>query len=122
MKHMRKRIQFALVGLALLFLAQAAFAGGLDGKWNFTFYADDVEHPQTIILSVDGDQVTAKAANQVLRGTFRNGELKLSGDYYADEAGYEATLTISGKATGDEIKGTATWDSYDLTFIATREK
>ena len=108
--------------LALILLTQVAVAASLSGKWNFVFYTEDSEYPKTIVLTTQGDHVTAKIADTVLEGTYKDGKLELTGDYYAEEAGYKAMLKLSGKLAGDQIKGNATWDYYQLTFTANRAK
>ncbi len=120
---MKRAILIYLIGfLALLLVAQAAMAAGLNGKWNFVFAAEGGEYPRDYTLKVEGDQVTATMGDETLTGTLDSGQLTLSGEHYAAEAGYKAMFKIKGTVDGDKIAGTAVWDTYDLTFTATRAK
>jgi len=114
--------QFALCGLALFLLVGSAIAADINGTWNFAFIYQGSEHPRTMTLTVNGDQVTVKSGEDIMKGTFRNGKLEIAGERFDEEAGYKATFKLSGTLEGDQIKGTATWDTYDLTFTATRVK
>ena len=119
MKHMEKHIHITLCVLALL-LAQAAVAADLNGSWYFVFDTQGGIYESMWTLTVSGDKVTAKQGETVLTGTLRDGKLELSGEFYAAEAGYAAEMKISGKLEGDQLKGDASWDIYEMTFTATR--
>ncbi len=120
---MQRRTLTYLVGcLALLLVVQMAVAADLNGKWNFVFANSDGEYPREYTLKVNGDQVTATLGDETLKGTLRGGKLELAGEHYAQEAGYKADFKISGVVEGEQIKGTAVWETYDLTFTATRMK
>ena len=120
MKLNMKSAGAAVFCLAILFLAQALVAADLNGKWNFVFYSDNGEHPREFVLKTSGSEVTGQRGEETYKGTFKDGVLEISGEHYAAEAGYKATLKMSGKLEGDQIKGTASWDMYDLTFTATK--
>jgi hypothetical protein len=104
----------------LLLAAQTAAAADLNGNWRFVFSNFEGDFPRTISLEVDGEKVTGKHDEEVFTGTFKDGQLELSGKHYAGEAGYSSTLTISGKFEGEELKGDGRWDTYSLTFVAER--
>lgn len=120
MKHLLTG--FALCSLVLLLLAPCAVAADIDGTWNFAFMYQGSEHPRTMTLTTSGDQVTVKSGDDVLKGTFQNGKLEFAGQRFDDEAGYKGEFKLSGTLEGDQIKGTANFDTYDLTFTATRVK
>jgi hypothetical protein len=120
MKLQRNLIRLVLASLALLLISQAAMAADLDGKWNFTFYSDEGEHPREFVLTQKGSEVEAKLGEEPFTGTFKNGELTMEGDHYVDEAGYKSLMKIFGKLADGKLKGTASWDTYDLTFTATK--
>jgi hypothetical protein len=108
-----------VIVLSFLLIAPALGAG-LDGKWNFVFRSGEGEHNRLIELSVRGENVTAKHGEEVYKGTYHDGTLEITGEHFAMEAGYKATLKLSGKPAGDKIEGTASWGDYQLTFTATR--
>ncbi len=120
MSYLSSSMRFILCSLVLLLVAQTAQAADLAGKWRFVLSNYDGDFPRTISLEVEGEKVTGKLGNEMLKGTYKDGQLELSGKHYAGEAGYESTLTLSGKFEGEQLKGDAKWDSYSLTFVATR--
>lgn len=113
--------RFALLGVLALLLAQTSLAGEIDGTWHFIFSTDENDYPREVLIAVNGDQATAKMGEETFKGTFKDGKLKLDGNHYADEAGYTAEFKINGKLADGKLAGTATWDTYDLTFTATRK-
>lgn len=122
MNHMATHIRLLLCGLALLLLAQAAMAADLNGKWDFMFNTPVGERQFEITITDKDGNLTATMGETEFKGAFRDGKLELAGEHYADEAGYKAEFKIAGQIEGDQLKGDATWDTYDLTFIATRVK
>jgi hypothetical protein len=122
MNRNTKHVWSVVFCLAILLLSQVAVAADLNGKWNFVFFSENGEHPREIVLTTSGSDVTGKLGEETYKGTLKNGALEMSGEHYAAEAGYKATLKMSGKLEGDTIKGKANWDMYDLTFKATKAK
>lgn len=120
MRRLAKHVHITLCVLALLLLEQTAVAADLNGKWDFVFDTEVGIYESSWTLTVNGDKVTAKQDETVLTGTFRDGKLALSGEFYAAEAGYAAEMKISGKLESDQFKGDASWDVYEMTFTATR--
>ena len=110
-----------ICSLALLLFAPADLAGGVDGAWEFVFDTEGGERTGEMVMKADGENVTAKMGESVLKGTLKDGELKLKGDYYADEAGYKAEFNLTGNVEGDTIKGKASWDLYEMTFVASKK-
>jgi hypothetical protein len=80
------------------------------------------DYSATYAIEVDGENVTVRYANEVIKGTFKDGALEFSGNHYIGEAGYEAPLKITGKLEGEQIKGNVTWDAYSGTFVANKAK
>ena len=111
----------ALLAVFAVLLAQMAFAGEIDGTWHFIFSTGEGDYPREVVLTASGDQVTAKMGESTLKGTFKDNKLEISGEHYAEEAGYTAEFKIKGELVDGKIKGTATWDTYDLTFTATKK-
>ncbi len=105
-----------------LLLASAGVASGGDvaGKWKFAFEMPDGVLELPVTMKVSGSEVTAETAGIAIKGTLKNGLLELIGEVYADKAGYEAPVKVSGRVKGDEIRGDASWDIYETNFIATK--
>ena len=120
MHHNMKLRTIVGLALAIFLLSQAAMAADLTGKWSFIFYSDQGEHPRQFVLTQKGSAVEGKLGSESFTGTFQNGELKLEGEHYADEAGYKSLMKITGKLVDGKLKGEASWDTYDLTFTATK--
>jgi hypothetical protein len=114
-------VALALFGSALLLPATAS-AAELDGTWDFVFANSEGSYPRTLVLSQEGEAVSAKYLDQEhYTGTFKDGVLELTGQHTAPEAGYAAKLTLTGKLEDGRLAGKATWDYYDLSFEATRK-
>ena len=120
MHHLASWARFMFCSLLLLVAVQTAAAADLSGNWRFVFSSFEGDFPRTISLEVDGEKVTGKHDEEVYKGTFKDGQLEISGKHYASEAGYSSTLSISGEFEGKELKGKGSWDTYSLTFVAKR--
>lgn len=114
-------VRFALLGVFAILLAQTSLAGEIDGTWHFIFSTDEAEYPREVVITTKGDQAVAKIGEDTFKGAFKDNKLELAGDLYADEAGYTAEFKIKGELAEGKLKGTATWDTYDLTFTATKK-
>jgi len=106
--------------LLLSLLGSLAAAGEIAGKWDFVFQTPVGERKGVLELTVEGTQVTGKMGETVLTGAYQDGKLELKGKVYSAEGGYSAELKITGKVEGDQIAGTAVWDTYEMTFTAKR--
>jgi hypothetical protein len=100
----------------------AAAASEIAGKWDFVFQTPAGERKSPLEMTVEGTQVTAKMGEVVLRGSYQDEKLELKGNVYSSEAGYTGELRITGKLEKDQISGTAVWDTYQMTFTATRSQ
>ena len=120
MRNQNTLIRLLIVGALAVLCTQMAVAGDLDGKWRFVFSNADGDYPRVLTLKTDGSAVSAKLGEETFKGTFKNGQIEMEGDHYADEAGYTSTLKISCKLEGKQIKGTATWDTFELSVVADR--
>ncbi len=118
MKHSKH--VFGLFTALLLFLLPSAFAGGLDGKWEFTFDTEVGPRTFVITLQTNGEKITAKIDADTLEGEVRSGKFTVRGDYYAAEAGYTGDMLLEGALEGDKITGKGHWEDYDFTFTAKR--
>jgi hypothetical protein len=106
--------------LLLSLLCGLAVASGIAGKWDFAFATPVGERKSLLDMTIEGTQVTAKMGETVLTGAYQDGKLELKGKVYSAEGGYTAELKINGKVDGDQISGTAVWDTYEMTFTAKR--
>ena len=106
--------------LAIALLAQFALAAGVEGKWSFVFSGEGGDYPFDFTITGDGDNVVCTSGESELKGSFKDGALDVTGDFYVADAGYSAPLTIKGKLADEKLSGDATWDVYQTTFTATK--
>jgi hypothetical protein len=110
-----------VISMAILVLvSQAALAGEVDGEWSFVFKTEIGDRTPTMTLTTEGDSVNAVAEGLDLAGTFKDGELELSGELFSPDAGYTSTLTVTGKLAGEALVGEWVWDVYTGPFTAER--
>ncbi len=117
---MRPTLRSGLWLLALCFTLCAAaplHAQEVNGDWVFQLTASEGSDHFTMKLAVDGETVSgAIGENETFEGSFKDGQLKLTGQHYVEQAGYAAPLVMSGTVDGDQIRGTASWDSFAATM------
>lgn len=101
---------------ATILLIAALLCVELPGKWAMKYETPGGTRDGYIDFTVEGEKVTAKIPEGTLKGTFKNGELDVSGETFSAEAGYKAVMKLKGKLEGDELKGNASWDTYQMTF------
>ena len=99
-------------------------AADVTGKWDITWQTPGGERKGVMTVTAEGDAVKAEVegAKQPIPGTFKDGELKLDGKLFSAEAGYEGAFKLTGKLEGEAMKGSASWETYQMTFVATRLK
>ena len=120
-------MRFCLVLTACFFLAAAASAADVGGKWNIVFHTDGGDRPGVLTLTVDGTAVTgtmtavSDAEGVPVKGTFENGELVLAFPYYSGEAGFEAELKMRGTLKEEKITGEFQFGEFGGTFEASRQ-
>jgi hypothetical protein len=124
MRYLTKGIGLAFCCLLLLSVARAGYAAEIDGKWDFKLdYASGTYIvPFDLTLKAEGEKVTGTHGKETFEGTFKDGKLEISGNWYVPEAGYASTLKITGTLSGGTIKGSATWDTYSLGAVGTKAK
>ena len=121
MRYLRNTIRIAVCAAALILLSQAVFAAGLAGRWDAALNTAEGGIRQSgWEFKVQGEQVILVMDGQDLPGTFRDGQLEIAGELYSSEAGYAATFKLSGKMEGDKLVGKGSWDTYQMTFEASR--
>lgn len=113
--------------MAALFLLLAAALGAADpgGKWDIVWNTPGGERRSTMTITMDGENVKAELAGgrEPIPGKFKDGELILSGKLYSAEAGSDGVFKMQGKLEGEgTLKGSASWDEHQMTFVATRAK
>lgn len=117
---MKVRLMRAAVLVLMSLAAQTLSAADLSGKWIFSFHTPEGVVDGTLVLSQDGQKLTAKFDASDLEGAATDEEFTLKGAYFAEAAGYSSTLSIKGKPDGEGLSGSATWDVHDLAFTAKR--
>jgi hypothetical protein len=107
--------------VAALALAACASAPAVNGDWDVTLAAAEGQTAFTMNVVVDGETATATAGDHTFEGTYRDGSLKLTGDYYVPEAGYSAELDMEMELQDDQLKGSATWDQFSARATGSRQ-
>lgn len=106
--------------LAAMLLGACASAPAVNGDWDVTLVAPEGQTGFTMSVVVDGDNATATTGPHTFSGTFRDGELRLQGEYYVPEAGYSAVLDMNAQLVEDRLVGSASWDQYSADVTGTR--
>ena len=108
-----------LIALLVGFSALGA-AASVDGDWNLSLTAPEGATYFRMAIAVDGENASGKVGEADFSGSYKDGNLKLTGDYYVPEAGYNAVLDLDMRLEGDELTGTATWDMYTADVLGKR--
>lgn len=96
-------------------------AADVDGEWNAAMNSAEGGTVIPMVILVNGEMAKATVGQDELNGTYRDGELKLTGPLYVPEAGMSATLDMTAKLDGDHLKGTANWDVYTANVLGIRK-
>lgn len=117
-----KRILCALsMGVLLLSGAVSLSAAGVEGAWNLVLLTEVGDRPMPLTLTQSGEEVSASMGDIPLKGSYRDGKLRLSAkDYYVAEAGFKADLVLEGDVAGDTISGRWTFAEYSGTLKGER--
>jgi hypothetical protein len=107
--------------LAAMLLGACASTPPVNGDWDVTLSAAEGQTAFTMNVLVDGETATATAGEHTFNGTFRDGSLKLKGDYYVPEAGYSALLDMEMQLEDDQLRGSATWDQFSARATGSRQ-
>jgi hypothetical protein len=108
--------------LALLMLTPCAYAADIDGQWDMVFQVESGPRTMSLSVTTDGASVTATLDEAELTGTHADGAFELSGEYYAADAGYSATVTLEGRLEDGELRGDWAWSEYGSVFVGTRHQ
>jgi len=107
--------------LVALMLGACASTAPVNGDWDVTLSAAEGQTGFTMNVIVDGENATATAGEHTFEGTYRDGSLRLKGDYYVPEAGYSALLDMEMQLEGDQLRGSATWDQFSARATGSRQ-
>ena len=75
-------------------LAIVSAASTVDGDWNLSLTAPEGATYFKMTIAVDGESASGTVGETAFGGSYRDGNLKLTGDYYVPEAGYVAILDL----------------------------
>lgn len=111
-----------LLALAVCLVPQSAFAESIAGKWNLVWDTEVGVRHKVWDISQDGEAVSVETDGQKIEGTFRDGRLEVSGDFYASGVGHSAQVKIEGTLTDGKLKGEGIWGGYSMSFVGERDK
>ena len=119
---MIQRTRAACTALLVTLLAVGASAATVDGDWKLSLTAAEGATYFTMTIAVDGDSASGMVGEAEFSGSYKDGSLKLTGDYYVPEAGYNAVLDLDMRLDGEVLTGTATWDMYTADVLGKRSE
>jgi len=114
-----KRIYLA-TGLVTGLLCSLALAATVDGDWSMSLTAPEGATYFNMTIEVDGENATGYVGEALFSGTYKEGMLNLTGDYYVSEAGYISVLNMEMALDGEQLKGLASWDVYTADVLGKR--
>ena len=108
-----KRLVQLVSMLATTFLVACALAPPpVNGDWDIILTAAEGSTGFPINIVASGEEASATGGDTEFTGTWIDGELRLSGDFFVPEAGYTATLDMTIRVDDDKLTGSATWDQF----------
>ena len=107
--------------LAALALAACASTPAVNGDWDVVLSAAEGQTGFTMNVVVDGETAVATAGEHTFNGTYRDGNLKLTGDYYVEEAGFSAELDMEMQYEENQLRVSATWDQFSARATGSRQ-
>jgi hypothetical protein len=119
----RVKMQHILrTGIALMLIAGLALAAGIDGTWNVVVQIPDDELKVTMTFKAKGEALfIVNEGEEQKVGTWKDGEFQyMIPNYYSEQAGYSADLTIKGKVEGDKLTAEWEFDTYTGQLSGTR--
>ena len=105
---------------AILLAACASAPPPVNGDWDLMLTAAEGSTGFPITIEAIGTEATATGGDAEFTGTWIDGELTLTGDFFVPEAGYAAPLDMQIRVDNDQLKGTATWDQFQIDVLGTR--
>lgn len=95
---------------------------GISGKWRFVMDTEDGIRNSDADFHIDGKNVTGKWGESDVKGTFSDGKLDLSFPVNSPEAGFTATMKLTGKLDGSELTGQWEFGQYSGAWRAKRKE
>ena len=117
---MKRFVHLGSLLAATLLVACASAPPPVNGDWDLMLMAAEGSTGFPISIEAVGDQATASGGDAEFTGTWNDGELRLSGEFFVPEAGYAAPLNMTIRVEGEQLKGTATWDQFEADVTADR--
>ena len=115
------RTTFAGGVLALsLLVACASAPPPVNGDWDLMLMAAEGQTGFPISIEANGTEASATGGDAEFTGTWMDGELRLSGEFFVPEAGYAAPLDMTMRVENGELVGTATWDQFEADVLGQR--
>lgn len=111
-----------LVAVLVLGASVNAAAPNLTGSWNFTFNSEGGGREASIEIVQDGTSLKATMGESTLTGTLKDNAVELAGEVFVADAAQTGVLKLTGTLDGDKISGKGAWETYQLTFTASRAK
>jgi hypothetical protein len=113
-----------MVTIGLLFIAGLVLAAGIDGTWNVVVQIPDNQIEATWIFKTKGETlIIVNEGEEQQVGTWKDGEFQYKiPNFYSEQAGYAADLTVKGKIEGDKLSAEWEFDAYTGTITGTRAK
>ena len=119
---MKIRITTLFATAVFILVATTGFAAPVDGDWKLSLTAAEGATYFTMTIAVDGESASGMVGEAEFSGSYKDGNLKLTGDYYVPEAGYNAVLDLDMRLDGEVLTGTATWDMYTADVLGKRSE
>jgi hypothetical protein len=97
----------ALLLIAMMLVAGAAWAADISGKWTASIETQIGTQNYTYDFKVDGDKLTGTAKSQFGEIKIENGSVKGDAVTFVENVNYEGTalkISYTGTISGDEIK------------------
>ncbi len=95
-------------------------AADIGGKWDMVWDTEGGVRRTVWEIRQTGEKITVETGGVTLQGEFKDNRFTVEGRFYSAEAGYSATLKVSGSLEGGELKGSGSWDQYAMTFTGRR--
>jgi len=109
-----------IAAVCLLAIFSLAATEDIRGAWRFVMETPGGTRIQNVEFTLEGESVGGTWGRDKVKGTFREGQLRLEFPIYSDEAGATATMIVEGKLEDGKLTGKWQWSQYGGTFVASR--
>jgi hypothetical protein len=120
--NMKNRKTTLFASALLILAATIGIAAPVDGEWDLSLTAPEGATYFKMTIAIDGEAASGMVGEVAFNGSYKDGNLKLTGDYYVPEAGYNAVLDLDMRLDGEVLTGTATWDMYTADVLGKRSE